>query len=250
LEVASRVEEKLLIGPGAFPTTSWGAVQKAAEADSADSTRALANLCEAYWHPLYFYIRHRGYGVEDASDLTQEFFARLLEKHYLRDVQPERGRFRSFLLACLKHFLLNDLERCHAGKRGGGRPPLRLDLDGAEKLFSTAQTQTASPERIFERQWALTMLHRVLDRLREEFAGRSNVEQFDRLKGYVMGEVGRVPYAQVAETLGMTEGAVKVAVHRLRERLGLLLRREIASTVADPAEVDDEIRFLLESLRY
>lgn len=244
------MEEKLPPEPRGFPTTNWGVVQKAAEVNSVDSSQAFATLCEAYWHPLYFYIRRHGHNAEDARDLTQDFFARLLEKHYLKDFQPERGRFRSFLLACLKHFLLNDLERSHAGKRGGGRPPLRLDLEGAERLFSAAQTHTASPEEIFERQWALTMLHRVLDRLREELAGKGNVDHFDRLKGYVMGEAGRVPYAQVAETLGMTEGAVKVAVHRLRERLGLLLRQEIASTVSDPAEVDGEIRFLLKALRY
>jgi RNA polymerase sigma factor (sigma-70 family) len=243
------VEGKPFAGPAAFPTTSWGEVRRAAGDTSVESSRALASLCEAYWHPLYFYIRRKGYDAEDARDLTQEFFARLLEKHYLKDVQEERGRFRSFLLACVKHFLLNDLDRSRAGKRGGGTPLLRLELDGAERRFSVARTEPSSPERIFERQWALTLLQRVMDRLREESLDKEKGEQFNRLKGYLMGEADQVPYAQVAATLDMTEGAVRVAVHRLRGRYGQLLREEIAATVSDPGEVDDEIRFLFEALR-
>lgn len=241
--------DSLLPGmPRQFATTRWSVVLAAGESGSAGSREALAKLCETYWYPLYAFARRWGHTADEAQDLTQEFFTRLLEKHYLGDVRPERGRFRSFLLASLKHFLLNERDRVLAQKRGGGHAPIPLEIDTAEGRYRLEPPDTATPERIYERRWALTLLDRVLARLRDEYEGSNRGRLFEALKGFLTGQSATPKYAEVGTALDMTEGAVKVAVHRLRRRFGELLRDEIADTVADPADIEDEIRYLFKVL--
>jgi RNA polymerase sigma-70 factor (ECF subfamily) len=190
---------------------------------------ALSALCRAYWYPIYAYVRRLGYPAEEAEDLTQGFFTRVLEKHYLRDFQRERGRFRSFLLTSLKHFIANERDWVHAQKRGGARPPLALDdvLQGAERRYGIEPRDDLTPERIFERQWALAVLARVQDRLQDEANQTGKRTQFDRLKGLLVGEESDVGYRALAEELDTTEGALKVAIHRLRQRFkGAAPRRD------------------------
>jgi RNA polymerase sigma-70 factor (ECF subfamily) len=194
-------------------------------------------------------VRRWGYDADRAQDLTQEFFARLLEKHYLRDADPARGRFRSFLLASLKHFLSNERDRVSAVKRGGRVAIVPLEFENAEGRYSLEPPDTDTPERIYERRWALTLLGRTLTRLRAEFQKAGKEDLFRRLEGHLTGEQEALPYAEVAAALDMSEGAVKVAVHRLRRRFGVILREEIAETVSDPAEVDEEIRDLFRALK-
>jgi RNA polymerase sigma-70 factor (ECF subfamily) len=220
----------------------------AGESGNEASTQALASLCEAYWYPLYAYVRRWGYDADAAQDLTQEFFSRLLEKQFLRDADPSRGRFRSFLLASLKHFLANERDRASAVKRGGRVAVVPLEVETAEGMYRLEAPDDETPEKVFERRWALTLLRRTLLRLRHEFEAAGKADVLDRLEGYLTGERETVPYAQLAEELGMTEGAIKVAVHRLRRRFGALLREEIAETVCSPQEVDDEIRELFKVL--
>ncbi len=220
----------------------------AGHAHTAASREALASLCEAYWYPLYAYVRRWGFGPDEAQDLTQEFFTRLLEKHYLRDADPSRGRFRSFLLASLKHFLSNERDKAAAVKRGGRVNIIALEIETAEGMYQLEPPDADTPEKVFERRWALTLLERTLRRLREEFAAGGRQEMFSRLEGYLTGERETLPYAQLAQELGMSEGAVKVAVHRLRKRFGALLRDEIGETVSDSAQVDDEVRELFRIL--
>ncbi len=235
-------------GPRRFATTRWSQVIAAGQAQTAASREALASLCESYWYPLYAYVRRWGHGPDDAQDLTQEFFARLLEKRYLRDADPARGRFRSFLLASLKHFLSNERDKASAVKRGGRATIVPLEIETAEGMYRLEPPDAETPEKVFERRWALTLLQRTLARLRDEFTAGGRREMFARLEGYLTGERETVPYAQLAAELGMTEGAVKVAVHRLRRRFGALLRDEIGETVSDPAQVDDEVRELFRIL--
>ena len=226
---------------GRFPTTQWHLVLVAREGYSPESRAALASLCRTYWYPLYAFIRRQGYSPDDAKDLTQGFFARLLEKHYLRDYERERGRFRSFLLASLKHFLANEHDWNRAQKRGGGVAQLSLDaiIETAEHRYSLEPRSDLTPERIFEKQWAVTVLDRVLLRLSQES------EHFEKLKGFLVGDEARIPYRQVALDLGTTEGALKVSIHRLRRRFREALREEISHTVSDPAEIQEEIRYLM-----
>lgn len=212
------------------------------------SREALAALCQSYWFPIYAFVRAQGNSTHDAQDLTQEFLARLLESNFLGDVERTKGRFRSFLLASLKHFLSNERDKARAKKRGGGRTPLSFDFDSAEGRFRLEPAHDQTPERIFERRWALTLLDQVLTRLRDEFAAAGKARSFDRLKAYLTGDAGSASYADVAAELATTEGAVKVAVHRLRRRYRKLLREAIAQTVADAAEIDDEIRELFTAL--
>jgi RNA polymerase sigma factor (sigma-70 family) len=235
-------------GPRRFATTRWSQVIAAGRAQSAASRDALSGLCEAYWYPLYAYVRRWGYGPDEAQDLTQEFFARLLEKHYLRDADPMRGRFRSFLLASLKHFLSNERDKAAAVKRGGRATIVALEVETAEGMYQLEPPDADTPEKVFERRWALMLLERTLARLRDEFAAGGRQQFFARLEGYLTGERETVPYAQLAEELGMSEGAIKVAVHRLRKRFGALLRDEIGDTVSEPAQVDDEVRELFRIL--
>jgi RNA polymerase sigma factor (sigma-70 family) len=227
-----------------FTTTHWSVVLSAQDRQSPQSEAALAALCENYWLPLYAYTRRSGYSSHDAQDLTQEFFAQLLEKDFLKDVDHRRGKFRSFLLATLKHFLSHQREHDRAQKRGGGRVPFSLDFQDAENRYRLEPEDTATPERVYQRRWALTLLDRVLQRLEDEYAGAGKGGLFAALKEFLTAGRQSRPYRPVAEELGMTEGATKVAVHRLRRRYRELLKEEIAQTVADPADIDDELRDL------
>jgi RNA polymerase sigma factor (sigma-70 family) len=224
-----------------FPTTQWNLVLVAGQGFSRESQDALATLCRTYWYPLYAFVRRQGYAPEEAQDLTQGFFERLLEKHYLRDYQRERGRFRSFLLASLKHFLSNVRDKDRAKKRGGGTTTIALEemIESGERRFNNEPRSNLTPEKIFEKQWATTVLEKVLSRLGEQ------TDRFDQLSPYLIGDESRVPYAQLAIKLGTTEGALKVSIHRLRHRFREILRDEIAHTVSDPNEVQEEIRYLM-----
>jgi len=234
---------------GQFATTHWSIVLAAGERGSPESETALATLCETYWYPLYAYVRRRGHTAEDAQDLTQAFFAVLLEKEYVRAADRERGRFRSFLLTALKRFLSKERNKARAQKRGGGRLTISLDIESGESLYAREPSHEWTPERVFERRWALTLLDQTMARLRRKYVETGKAELFDRLKAFVAGEGDAPAYGEVAKEMGMTEGAVKVAVHRLRQRYRDALRSEIAQTVADPADVDDELDHLLEAIR-
>jgi DNA-directed RNA polymerase specialized sigma24 family protein len=232
---------------GQFPTTQWHLVRIAGEGFSEESKEALAALCRTYWYPLYSFVRRQGYSPEEAQDLTQGFFMRLLEKHYLRDYQRERGRFRSFLLASLKHFLANERDWAAAQKRGGGIAALPLDAirETGETRYNLEPRSTATPEKIFERQWALALLDHVLRRLQTEFTAAGKDGQFDRLKGFLVGDESHIPYRLLAADLGTSEGALKISIHRLRRRFREVLREEIAPTVSHTDEVQEEIRYLM-----
>ena len=216
----------------------------AREGSSEQSRGALAELCEAYWYPLFVFVRRQGYDPDDALDLTQGFFATLLEKAYLDDVRPEAGRFRSFLLASLKHFLYNEWDKVKTLKRGGHLTKLSLDSINAESRYFIEPQEEATPESVYEQHWAMTVLARTLDRLETELPAKSR-SRFESLKGFLTGDSEDLTYRQVAAELGMTEGAVKVTIHRLRARYGEVLRAEIAQTVDDPESVDEEIEYLL-----
>jgi RNA polymerase sigma-70 factor (ECF subfamily) len=234
--------------PCGFATTHWSLIVAAREPSSPAARQALALLCEAYWYPLYAYIRRRGHAADEAQDLTQEFFARLLERDLLGAADPADGRFRAFLLAACKHFLANEHDRACALKRGGGRASLSLDLEGAEGRYGREPSHDLTPDKLFERRWALTLLDRVLARLREEFMAKGKAETFDRLRVFLVGDRGAPSHGEVAGELGMTAGAVKVAVHRLRQRYRELLREEIAHTVEGPEQIDEEVRDLFAAL--
>jgi RNA polymerase sigma factor (sigma-70 family) len=235
-------------GGGAwFTTTHWSLVLAAGVEDSR-GREALARLCQVYWYPLYAFVRRQGHGAQDAQDLTQEFFLRLLEKDYLGDVDRSKGKFRWFLLAALKHFLSKEWARNKAIKRGGGRAFLPLNAVSAEDRYCREPEDDATPEKLFERRWALTLLDQVLTRLSDEYEAMGRRTTFEHLQGCITGDNQLLPYAELAPKLDMTEGAVKVAVHRLRQRYRAVLRDEIAQTVADPAEIDDEIRDLFAAL--
>ena len=227
-----------------FVTTQWSVVLAAGRSDTTLAQAALARLCQAYWYPLYAYVRRRGYQAHDAQDLTQEFFARLLAQNWLAQADRERGRFRTFLLAALSHFLANEWDKAQAQKRGGAVQTVPLQLDSAETRYGQEPAAPLPPEQIFERRWALALLDEVLNALRKEHAAAGTEEMFDVLKPCLVGDRQAQPYAALAAKLGMTEGAVKVAVHRLRQRYRQLLREEIANTVANPGEVDEEMHHL------
>jgi RNA polymerase sigma-70 factor (ECF subfamily) len=225
-----------------FTTTHWSVVLAARDPRSPASAQALETLCRTYWFPLYAFVRRRGHSPEDGQDLTQEFFARLLSTRALGSVHPLKGRFRSFLLASLNHFLANEWDKARALKRGGGQP--LISLDAAETRYRAEPGQSMSPERIFERQWALTLLAQVTARLREDYHTAGKGPLFEALQIYLSGDKGLPPYRDTADQLGLSLEALKKAVERLRRRFGQLLRQEIAHTVSDPAEVDEEIRYL------
>lgn len=215
-----------------------------------EAEQALATLLSSYWSPIYAYLRRRGYPPPEAEDLTQSFFVRLLEKNYLRAARRERGKFRSFLLASLKHFLANEWDRAQAQKRGGQLQFISLEEIASQESRRMLDPQTLTPEEQFERQWALTALNRVIARLGDEYKNASKARLFENLKDFLIGADG-LPYQQVAVALEMSEGAVKTAVHRLRSRFRKLLRAEIAETLSSPddqAEIDGEIRYLLKTL--
>jgi RNA polymerase sigma-70 factor (ECF subfamily) len=231
-----------------FDTTRWSLVLTAASADSTASRDALAALCAIYWYPLYAFVRRHGRSPDDARDLTQAFLTSLIERRDFDDLRRERGRFRAFLLASLKHFLANDAVRRRALKRGGGASTLPLEFDDAERRYGQEPAAPETPETIFERRWALTVIDRVLAELRRDAIESGRVREFDALKACLLGEAPPGGYRAVAEALGTSEGAVKVAAHRLRRRFRAALHEHIAETVADPAEVDDEIRYLIRAL--
>jgi RNA polymerase sigma-70 factor (ECF subfamily) len=224
-------------------------VLAAGKRGSLESKAALAQLCEMYWSPLYVYLRRKGYDASDAQDLTQGFFALLLARNDVQSVRRERGKFRAFLIASLQHYLANEHDRRKAQKRGGGRKLLSLDFQAAESRFAAEPADRRTPEDYYARQWALTLLDRAQSDLRREVASQNKTLQWERLHVYLGGDKTAPPYAESAAALGMTEGAVKTAVHRLRRRFGDLIRSEIAQTVSDPAAVDDEVRELFEALR-
>ena len=217
---------------------------EAGQNNSPQAFEAMTQLCRTYWYPLYAYVRRQGHGPHDAQDLTQAFFERLLEKNFLAQVQRDKGRFRSFLLASLKHFLANEWDRERAWKRGGGRKLIALDDDSAESRYKLEPKDDLSADRIYERRWALTLLDKVLGTLRAEYEADGKAHVFERLKEYLSARRTSVSYAHAAEKLGMNESAIKVAVHRLRKRYRELLRAEIAHTVATASEIDAEIRYL------
>lgn len=230
-------------------TTQWSQVLAARDGTDTEARRALENLCQTYWLPLYAYIRQQGADPDDAGDLTQAYFAELLEKDFLADVDPAKGRFRAFLLASLRNFLSHERTKARRLKRGGGVSTLSLDLEAGEERYSAHAVEKRTPEDVFEHRWAVTVLDRALDRLRKESIVSGSELQFNQLKNYLTSAEPHLPYREAAATLGMNEGAVKVAVHRLRKRFGQYLRLEIAETVVDPVGVDNEVRHLLEVIR-
>ena len=227
-----------------FVTTHWSVVLSAGGPDDPRAQSALARLCQTYWYPLYGYARGRGYSREDAQDLTQEFFARLLAHRWVAQADRSRGRFRSFLLTAMKRFLADEWDKARAQKRGGGVPCLPLEFDTAETRLGREPPDTATPEQLYEKRWVLALLDEVLQRLRAEYEREGNNALFSELHPCLVGDRTALPYAALAAKLGQSESAVKSAVHRLRRRYRKLLRHEIAETVATPGEVDEELRHL------
>jgi RNA polymerase sigma factor (sigma-70 family) len=231
-----------------FTTTHWSVVLAAGHRETPECFAALETLCRAYWHPLYGYLRRRGRSPHDAQDLTQAFFARLLEKDYLQAIDPRKGKFRSFLLAALEHFLANDWRNGRAQKRGGGVTFVSLNDTEAEQRYLQMPGSNLSPEQFFEKQWASTLLGRVLSRLREEFLAARKAQLFEELKVFLTGDKSASSYAELAVKLSMTEAALKMAVSRMRHRYGELLREEIAQTVSRPEEIRGELQALYAAL--
>ena len=209
---------------------------------------ALEELCRTYWYPLYAYVRRHGHSREDAEDLTQGFFARLLEKNYLEGISSDKGRFRAFLLVAVKRFMANEWDRANRQKRGGGAIPLSLDWQDADERYQINPADTLSPDKLYDRAWAVTVLEQVITRLRDESAADGKARQYEQLKGFLMVGKSDIPYAKAAAALELTEGAVRVAVHRLRQRYRELLREEIAQTLSDPAQVEEEMQALFSAL--
>jgi RNA polymerase sigma factor (sigma-70 family) len=231
-----------VMGESRFPTTRWTLVVAAGDPHRKEARSALVSLCENYWYPLYAWVRRRGYPADQAQDLTQDFFVRVLEGRYLDRAEPEKGRFRSFLLTSLKFFVADTGDRQRAIKRGGGAV-VSVEFSSGEERYQREPAHDETPERIFERRWALAVLDRVVERLRNEFVQHGRPEHFQRLKVFLLGQ-SDAPYAALAREMNTSEGALKVAIHRLRKRYRELFRQEIADTVADPAEVESELRFL------
>jgi RNA polymerase sigma factor (sigma-70 family) len=232
-----------------FQTTSWSVIRQATSGSETAAREALGRLCETYWPPVYAFVRRRGHAPSDAEDLTQSYFARFFEKGYVHDFRPEKGRFRTFLLASVSHFLANEWDRDQARKRGGGKPGISLDTATAEERLSLEPADHLTPEKVFERQWAAAVLARCLERLRREEEAGGGGDRFERMKPYLCGDGAGSGYATLSRELSVSESAVRVAVHRLRRRFCAVLREEVAETLADPAEVDSEIRWLLTTVR-
>ena len=231
-----------------FPTTCWSRVVAAGDPDAPDSRAALESLCEDYWYPLYAFVRRRGHAPESAADAVQGLFVALLSRRDLAGLDPGRGRFRSFLMAACSHFLANRLAHEQARKRGGGRAGFSIDTTSAEGRYAFEPRHDLTPERLFERRWALTLLDRALGRLGDEMAASGKADLFDHLHPTLVGGPDAMTYASVAQALGTTEGTIKNQAQALRRRYRALLREEIARTVADPAEIDDEVRDLFTAL--
>jgi RNA polymerase sigma-70 factor (ECF subfamily) len=233
----------------AFATTHWSLVLAAADTQSPQAKKALETLCRAYWYPLYAYVRRKGYDVHSAQDLIQEFFARLLARNYLSVADRNRGKFRSFLLASLEHFLAREWTKGHAQKRGGGQAVLSLDGADAENRYLLEPAHELTPDKIFDRRWATTLLDQAMSQLRRECLDSGKGELFATVQSSLIGEKGDASYAEISLALNKSEGAIKVAVHRLRQRYGELVRAEIAQTVTTPEEVDEELNYLFSVLR-
>lgn len=233
---------------GRFQTTRWSVVLQAGEAGGEPSRQALAELCDAYWYPVYGFVRGQGHREQDAKDLTQAYFAELLDKEFLQGLHPEAGRFRAFLLVSIRNFLSHQRDHARALKRGGAHPTVALDLALAEKHLSTEQSGEHSPERSFEMRWARTLVRRSLERLESEFAEAGQTDRFTLLRGFMVDDGPTRPYAEIAEQLGVTENAVKTMVRRLRHRFGVVIRAEVAQTVGEHEDVDEELRHLLQVL--
>jgi DNA-directed RNA polymerase specialized sigma24 family protein len=231
-----------------FLTTHWSVVLAARSARTTESSHALDSLCRTYWHPLYVYARRRGHSPQDAEDLAQGFFEKLLEKSWLAAVEQERGRFRQFLLMAFKRFLANEHDHAQRLKRGGGAHAVPFDTVLGEKLYREDTSPSASADEVYDRRWALSLLDSTLARLRTEFANSGRVREFDILKPQLTAPRGDAPYAELAVGLQTTEGAARVAVHRLRKRFREVFREEIAHTVNSPAELEDELRHLISVL--
>jgi RNA polymerase sigma factor (sigma-70 family) len=231
-----------------FPTTSWSLIVASAGRLEGQSKQALATLCERYWYPLYGFIRRRGYDQDKARDLTQEFFLKLIEKNYVGGADRHRGKFRAFLLTAVKHFLMNEADREGAQKRGGGYTVVSIELVDAERWYQAEPVDRHTPEKAFERSWAVTLLQTATNRLQQESARAGKARQFERMKPLLTGENEGIRYSQIAEELGLSEGAVKVAVHRMRRRYREVLREEIAETVEAPEQIESELRYLAKVL--
>lgn len=227
-----------------FATTHWTVVLKAGQGTAPEAHAALEELCRTYWYPLYAYVRRHTPNHEDAQDLTQAFFARFLEKNYLEHLSSDKGRFRAFLLASLKHFLANEWDKSKRLKRGGGVANLPLDWQGADTRYVHEPADHLSPDKLYDRAWAVTLLENVITRLRTEAIEEGKGQLFDELKAFLMADKARVPYADAAAKVGVTESAIRVAVHRLRKRYRELLRREIQQTISNPAQVEEELQAL------
>src|SRR5262245_10616359 len=233
---------------GGFATTQWSLVAAARDPASPQAREARAALCQTYWYPLSAYLPRQVGSADEAEELTQEFFARLLEKDFLAGVDRARGKFRAYLLACCKHFLANQRDYTRARKRGGGRAVLSVDWQSAATRYAAEPADPRTPEALFERRWALTLLEQALGALRAEYAARGKGEVYERLKGVLAASSDTPPYAEIGRQLGMTEGAVKKAAQRLRQRYRELIRAHIAATVDDPSQVEDEVRALFAAL--
>jgi len=229
--------------PAQFTTTHWSLVFAAGQNFSPSSEEAVAKLCENYWYPLYYYVRRQGHGPEDAEDLTQQFFARLLEKNYLSKASRDRGKFRSFLLGSMKHFLVNEWKRTGRLKRGGGQSFISFDFFRAESRYTFEPV--SAPEYAYEKQWAVALVEQVIKGLTHEYGAMGKGALYAELKGFIWGEESSASYAEIGCRLNMAEGAVKVSVHRLRQRFSALLRAEVANTVSGSEEIDDELRHLI-----
>lgn len=228
-----------------FDTTRWSLILQAKESGSDESVKALEELCALYWPPLFAYLRHKGYGQEDARDLTQEFFTRFLEKDALSNVKSDFGKFRTFLLVCINRFLSNERAKVHAIKRFPGSVRIPIDKAEADGIYQPDPAGQITAQKVFDRQWALTVMGSALEELSAEFEDGAQAERFETFKGYLVADDTTTPYAELGKQLGMSEGAVKVAVHRLRRRYRKYVQRQIAQTVSTEAEIKDEIRYFL-----
>jgi RNA polymerase sigma-70 factor (ECF subfamily) len=228
-----------------FHTTHWTLVLAARDNEGALASEALAGLCSTYWYPLYAFIRRQGSSPHEAEDLTQEFFFRFLERHALGSVDPAAGKFRSFLLACLKNFLANERERAQTQRRGGGQPLVSLDGTDAETRYALEPADHRTPEAVFERRWAFAVLERTMSELRREHSSDERRELYDDLQGFLPGGQGNVSRAELAAKRGVSVGAIDVAIHRLRQRFGSILREQVAQTVSSDSEVEEELRYLI-----
>jgi RNA polymerase sigma-70 factor (ECF subfamily) len=233
---------------GVFATTHWSVVIAAREAGTPTAQDALESLCQVYWYPIYVYVRRKGYTPEDAQDLTQEFFARLLEKQWLSQADRRRGKFRSFLLGSMNHFLANEWRRSQAAKRGGGKQVVSLD-DTAEAFCESEVASSLTPDKVYERAWAMALFGRALTQVQSKYTGDGKKGVYDALKDFLSNEPGDGDYARVGQELGMTSGAVGAAVHRLRQRYREAVREQIAQTVTSAGDVEEEMRSLLAALQ-